>query len=67
MFAFGPLGNGNGVGVYVPAATVTTDPSIRQLDGERVQQVLNFGMGNWTLDTGSTAPADTNFRLGLAL
>ena len=67
MFGFGPLGNGNGMCVYVPAGTFTSDPSVRNLDGERVTQVLNFTQGNWTLDDSTTAPADTNWRIGLAL
>ena len=67
MLGFGPLGAGNGAAVYIPAATFTSDASMRSLDGERVTQVLNFGMGNWTLDSASTDAGDKNFRLGLSL
>lgn len=64
---FGATGAGNGAAVYIPAATMTSDGAVRGLDGDTVQQVLNFGMGNWTLDNSDAGPGDTNFRFGMAL
>lgn len=67
LVGFGPIGTGQGFCIYVPAATVQNDPSAYDLSGETVRMSLEFKPGLWTLDSSSTAPAQTPCRLGFSL
>lgn len=67
LAGFGPIGNGNGACVYMPAAHMVGDPSRYDVSGDIVKTRLEYRAGLYTLDTNSTAPQDTPFRLGFGL
>lgn len=67
LVGFGPIGTGQGFCIYVPAATIQGDPSVYDLSGDTVRMSLDFKPGLWTLDSSSTAPAQTPLRLGFSL
>lgn len=67
LAGFGPIGNGMGACVYMPAAHLVNDPSRFDVSGGIVKTRLEYRAGLWTLDTNSTAPQDTPFRLGFGL
>lgn len=67
MIGFGPAGAGQGAVIYIPKARMTTDPSLRELGGDKVGQVLTFTSapdydGEQAANAGNTA-----FRIGLTL
>ena len=60
-------GAGRGSCVYLPAATFrSTDPALRDASGDIIRYPLTFGAGRWAGDVGTSSPANTVFRLGLA-
>lgn len=67
LVGFGPIGTGNGFCIYMPAATITNDASSYDIGGDLVKMDLEYRPGLWTLDSSSTAPAQTPLRLGFSL
>lgn len=63
LLGCGPTGQGNGWCGAIMAAHLTSDPSVRDLSGDTVKQILNFRQGEWTLDDATAAPADTHARI----
>lgn len=67
VLGFGPAGAGQGAAIYIPKARMTADPSMRDLGGDKVRQVLTFTSapdydGETSSDAGNTA-----FRIGLTV
>lgn len=67
LVGFGPQGTGNGMCIYMPAATLQNDPSAFDQSGDTLKMQLEYKQGLWTLDSSSTAPAQTPLRLGFSL
>ena len=67
LLGCGPVGTGNGAAILIPAATALTDGLMSEGDDVREVMNLQFGAGQWSLDSSATAPGDTNFRIGLSL
>ena len=63
----GPVGDGQGMALNVPGAYLTVDPQIRVIDGEIVQQNLNYAASRFGGDAGTGDAGGTPLRIGLGL
>lgn len=67
VLGYGPAGEGEGMAIAIMAASrKTSDMAIAEENGQQALTTV-LQAGEWTLDTGSSAAADTSFRIILPL
>jgi len=67
LIGTGPIGNGQGMALLIPAGYLTVDPNKYDVSGEIVKQTLTYKQTRFGGDVGSTQPANTPLRLALGI
>ena len=67
LIGTGPIGNGQGMALFIPAAYLTVDPNKYDVGGEIVKQTLTYKQTRFGGDVGTTQPANTPIRLALGI
>lgn len=67
LIGTGPIGNGQGMALFIPAAYLTIDPNKYDVGGEIVKQTLTYKQTRFGGDVGTTQPANTPIRLALGI
>lgn len=67
LIGTGPIGNGQGMALLIPAGYLTVDPNKYDVSGEIVKQTLTYKQTRFGGDVGSTQPANTPIRLALGI
>ena len=67
LIGTGPIGNGQGMALFIPAAYLTVDPNRYDVGGEIVKQTLTYKQTRFGGDVGTTQPANTPIRLALGI
>lgn len=67
LIGTGPIGNGQGMALLIPAGYLTVDPNKYDVSGEIVKQTLTYKQTRFGGDVGTTQPANTPIRLALGI
>jgi len=67
LIGTGPIGNGQGMALFIPAGYLTIDPNKYDVGGEIVKQTLTYKQTRFGGDVGTTQPANTPIRLALGI
>jgi len=67
LIGTGPVGNGKGMALFIPAGYLTVDPNKYDVSGDIVKQVLTYKHSRFGGDVGTTQPANTPIRLALGI
>jgi hypothetical protein len=67
LIGTGPVGDGKGMALFIPAGYLTVDPNKYDIAGEIVKQVLTYKQTRFGGDVGTTQPANSPVRLALGI
>lgn len=67
LIGTGPIGNGKGMALFIPAGYLTVDPNKYDVSGEIVKQALTYKHTRFGGDVGTTQPANSPIRLALGI
>jgi len=67
MVGSGPVGEGQGFAISIPAGYMTQDPSKYDVSGEIVKQVLTIKPTRYAGDTGEAESGNTPFKMGFGI
>ncbi len=60
LIGTGPVGDGKGMALFIPAGYLTVDPNKYDVAGEIVKQVLTYKQSRFGGDVGTTQPANSS-------
>jgi hypothetical protein len=67
LIGTGPVGDGKGLALFIPAGYLTVDPNKYDVAGEIVKQVLTYKQSRFGGDVGTTQPANSPVRVALGI
>jgi hypothetical protein len=67
LIGTGPVGDGKGMALFIPAGYLTVDPNKYDVAGEIVKQVLTYKQSRFGGDVGTTQPANSPVRIALGI